>query len=112
MSKKNVDQWLKTTTDYLPPFMRDFHDAKALFKAIDELVTKREGDLVKRPSWIEAHVYTVDVFLWFMARRGYTLQRSRANVQFRDLQADLDALSKERDQHFANLLNQQTTGEQ
>lgn len=74
---------------YLPSFMRDFHDQKELFKTIDDAMIKRPEDMVKRPDWVSAHCYVIDVFLWFMAMRGYTLQRSRKQAEFRDIEADL-----------------------
>jgi hypothetical protein len=83
---------------YLPPIMRDFHDCKRLFKRINEVVDKaRERDkdelgsayTENLPTWVMAHVYTVDFFLWFMARRGYTLQRSRKKLPYVDLEQDL-----------------------
>ena len=71
---------------YLPEFMRDFHDQKDLFKSIhgrlDQAHEKDPKFEVMPESWRDAHVYTVDAFLWFMARHGYTLQRSRRHYSF------------------------------
>ncbi|MNY63704.1 hypothetical protein D3C86_2007050 [compost metagenome] len=41
-------------------------------------------------DWVTGQCYVIDIFLWFMARRGYTLQRSRAKVPFRDLHEDVE----------------------
>ena len=76
-------EWLDTGK-YLPEFMRDFHDQKDLFKTI-HIRVKPEPQI----DWITAQIYTVDVFLHFMARRGYTLQKNRSNVDFRDVEADV-----------------------
>lgn len=89
MSDASTDAWLKSG-EYLPEFMRDFHDQKDLFKALQEVVDRRneaDGQLsyTAEISWVSAHVYTVDVFLWCLARRGYTLQRSRKRVLFDDI---------------------------
>jgi hypothetical protein len=70
--------------------MRDFHDQKELFKALDEIVQRRnerDGNLsyTRDLTWVTAHVYTVDVFLWVLARHGYTLQRSRKRVAFSNI---------------------------
>lgn len=89
-----LDQWLKSGA-HLPDFMRDFHDQKDLFKTIHELVHANEGS--QRITWVDAHIYTVDVFLWFMARRGYTLQRSRAKQDFLDIHQTVAEQTKRRD---------------
>lgn len=102
MKTTNVDEWLKNGL-HLPEVMRDFHDQKAIFKAMHEILVERPGDF-KRPSWIEGHVYVVDMFLWFMARRGYTLQRTRRKGNFRDLTADVKAATTERDMKMAKAL--------
>lgn len=100
-----LDRWLKEQK-YLPSDFRDFHDQKDLFKAIDQIVeTPDRDDHVKRPSWIEAHCYVIDVFLWFMARRGYTLQKSRAKLPFRNLSDDITSQTKARSSGFASILS-------
>lgn len=83
------DSWLRSS-EYLPDFMRDFHDQKDLFKALQEVVDRRndrDGKLsyTAEITWIGAHVYTVDVFLWVLAKHGYTLQRSRKRVAFQNI---------------------------
>lgn len=74
---------------YLPAPIRDFHDQKDLFKAMDEVrersIAKNGGLHMRDLNWSDAHVYTVDVFLWVMAGHGYTLQRSRRRFAFGDL---------------------------
>lgn len=57
----------------MPKFMRDFHDQKELFKAIDETTAPPPDGY--NVSWVQAHVYTTDRFLAFMARHGYRLRR-------------------------------------
>lgn len=78
----SLEKWMQSGK-YLPPFLRDFHDQKDVFKAIHTLVNKNEG--TKRVNWVDGQIYVIDVFLWFMARRGWTLQRSRKDVEFVDL---------------------------
>ena len=80
----SLRQW-RDDQKHLPEFMRDFHDCKDLFKAIDQYIVCEPGHLAGDVSWIEAHCYTIDVFLWFMAEHGYTLQKSRAKQSFSDL---------------------------
>jgi hypothetical protein len=83
---------------YLPEFMRDFHDQKLLFKYLNEVVcnarekaeSTNKMQLEKLPDWVSAQIYTIDFFLWVMARHGYTLQRSRKKISdFEDMEQDL-----------------------
>jgi hypothetical protein len=106
MNLAHLDQWLKSGK-YLPKPLRDFHDQKDVFKAMHEIITERPGDLIKRPTWIEGQCYVIDVFLWFMARRGYTLQRTRKRGDFRDLQTDVEKANADRVQHLDKLIAQQ-----
>lgn len=90
---------LMTDGNYLPEFMRDYHAQKDVFKRIDEIVqARREKNIQNNDTlpdmglvrWIDAQIYVVDFFLWFMARRGYTLQKCRKQgVEFVDLEKDL-----------------------
>lgn len=95
MKQTNIDVWLKSG-EYLPGVLRDFHDQKDIFKAMHEII-QEQRDNIKRPSWIEGHCYVIDVFLWFMAQRGYTLQRTRRREAFRDLAADVQKQNELRD---------------
>jgi hypothetical protein len=79
----DLQQWLESS-EYLPDFMRDFHDQKDIFKSIERLY-RGDNDENYRVSWIDCHVYTIDRFLWYMASRGYTLQKSRKNVMFKPM---------------------------
>lgn len=75
---------------YLPDCMSDFHDAKSLFKLIHSKVKIDPKDqYIGNINWVSGQCYVVDVFLWFMAKRGYTLQRCRKNVSFVDLSSEL-----------------------
>lgn len=80
---------------YLPPPMRDFHDQKSIFKAFHEWAVKSE--IANRITWIDAHIYVIDVFLWYMAKRGYTLQKARVRYDFSDLTEDVDRQNDRRD---------------
>lgn len=96
-----VNAWRKDG-EHLPPFMRDFHDQKNLFKTIHEQAVFD----VNAPSWINAHIYTVDAFLWFMARHGYTLQRSRTRLPFSDINTTLSEAEQARRTREAAMLKQ------
>ncbi len=105
---------LRTAREYvesghhLPRDFRDFHDQKDLFKTIDASIDWQErqsharGD---RVLWTDAHVYVIDIFLWFMAQRGWTLQRSRAHVDFRSYRSDLESRQQEESRAFQDLLS-------
>jgi len=96
--------WMKSG-DYLPEPLRDFHDQKDVFKLIHEVTDTSKNDIAAKVDWVAAQVYVIDVFLWFMARRGYTLQRSRKRLLFRELDADVRAANERRDQHVSALLS-------
>lgn len=83
----DIDEWLKSGK-YLPRFMRDFHDQKDVFKAIHEIISANPS--TKEISWVEAHCYVIDVFLWFMATRGWTLQRTRVKGEFLDIDETIE----------------------
>lgn len=82
-------EWLKSLR-YLPPALRDFHDQKDVFKAMHDIINVQGHEYARSVDWVTGQCYVIDIFLWFMARRGYTLQRSRAKVPFRDLHEDVE----------------------
>lgn len=77
----DIEKWLKSG-EYLPRVMRDFHDQKDLFKAMHDTINVGSHEYAGKVDWVTGQCYVIDVFLWFMARRGYTLQRSRAKQEF------------------------------
>ena len=97
MSK--VQEWLESG-EYLPSFLRDFHDQKDLFKYLDEVrersVKKNGGSYMASLTFSDAQIYTIDIFLWVMARHGYTLQRSRKGLCFSDLDDTIAQSNKSR----------------
>lgn len=103
---RDLRAWLDSA-EYLPEFMRDFHDQKDLFKTIHGLVHAHDG--TKAITWRDAHIYTIDVFLWFMARRGYTLQHSRTKCEFLDIQQTIADFMKARQDEILAAMNQQRT---
>lgn len=97
-------KWLEKG-EYLPPIMRDFHDAKRIFKTIQTTIIAEEKPvIVRRPDFIEAQCYVIDVFLWYMAKHGYTLQKSRAKLEFRDLISDIEQCEQKRCSEFAEFI--------
>ena len=93
-----VQQWLESGK-YLPKFMRDFHDQKDIFWYMDGVrersVERNGGPYMANLRFTDAMIYTIDIFLWVMARHGYTLQRSRKDLPFFDLDETV-SLSKKR----------------
>lgn len=91
-------------SNHLPEFLRDFHDQKDLFKTIWEWW----GDKIEDSTsikWIDAHIFTIDYFLWFMGIHGYKLQKDRTkNVDFRDIQETIDEAMKVKYDNFTNIL--------
>ena len=83
----DMEKWLKSG-EYLPDVLRDFHDQKNTFKAIHHLVQVQGIHGSAPVDWVSGHCYVIDVFLWWMAKRGYTLQRSRKKIDFSDIVDD------------------------
>lgn len=99
-----LQRWLDSGR-YLPDPLRDFHDQKDVFKAMHEIIDVQGHDYAKSVNWRDGQCYVIDIFLWFMARRGYTLQRSRQKLTFRDLDADVADAEERRQMHMTALLN-------
>lgn len=106
---KATEEWLRSG-EYLPDFMRDFHDQKDLFKAIHQMVDVEKHDYAGGVNWVAGQCYTVDIFLWWMAKRGYVLRRARHKRAFNDLQSDVAAARQK--QREASLLNLKAIMEQ
>lgn len=96
-----LKQW-REDQKHLPEFMRDFHNCKSLFRGISEHIICDDDNPANQVNWRQAHCYTIDVFLWFMAKHGFTLQRSRARLEFEDLDALLAQLDAARKQASAD----------
>lgn len=111
MAKPDLGTWLRDQV-FLPAALRDFHKQKTLFKRIGQAVEKRRESLEassidqELPTWIVGHIYVIDYFLWFMAKHGYTLQKTRAHYEFYDLDETLDAYEQERLRVSGDILRQ------
>ena len=119
MKELSAQEYVKSG-QHLPPELRDFHDQKLLFKWL--VWEKLEKARSKNPAesalhaeglnWVNAHVFTVDYFLWFMGMFGYTLQRSRKKgVQFYDLSAAMDAYQRQLTEEFHTAFSAQRAQE-
>lgn len=80
----SLTNWLKSG-EYLPKFLRDFHDQKDHFKTMHTLYRDNEG-AKDQPTWVQGQIYVIDWFLWYMASRGYTLQKTRKKLDFKPLE--------------------------
>lgn len=109
MSREYTTAWLKSG-EYLPDWLRDFHDQKDFFKALDEVAQRsveNGNSEIKDISWRAAHIFTVDIFLWMAARHGYTLQRShkrKRSITFDDLFSFITDAKRRRDAQSARVL--------
>lgn len=101
MSDDSLYAWLKSG-EYMPPEFRDFHDQKDLFKAMHNTIQNANENGNAR----DGHIYVVDTFLWYMARCGYTLQRSRKRVPFKNMEEDIARYEKEMSAHFNKMLTE------
>ena len=85
----NIQDYLKEG-NHLPDFIKDFHDQKDLFKAI-YTQWQEDNEVLKKVSWVDAHVFTIDIFLWWMGLHGYKLQKNRAkNVEFYEAESTIN----------------------
>lgn len=107
MSTENgLAEWLQSG-EYLPGFLRDFHDQKDVFKAMHDTI----GNANENGNARDGHIYVIDTFLWYMGRCGYTLQKSRKNIEFKDMQDDIERSRECRRDAFARVISEQNKGE-
>lgn len=100
-----LKQW-RISGKYLPPFLRDFHDQKDLFKNVHTFVDVKGHEYCKDIDWVAGHCYVIDIFLWYMARKGYTLQRSRQRLEFENVHDDTKARKQEEIEGVKQLIEQ------
>lgn len=100
----DLQSWLKAGA-YLPAPLRDFHDQKDVFKTMHALVDPN-NESIRQVNWIHGHCYVIDIFLWWMAKRGWTLQRSRANLEFASLDADIAAHKERNVEAFKRMMDE------
>lgn len=90
----NIKDFL-SNCKFLPWFLRDFHDQKALFKSVERHMG-RDDEARYGVDWVKANCYTIDKFLRYMAMHGYTLQKSRVHCDFCSLEETLKKDEEER----------------
>jgi hypothetical protein len=104
MTQKDYDELRAWVDSYkhLPPFLRDFHDQKDVFKLVGG---GQSLDPAKEEiSWLEGHCYTIDKFLWVMGMHGYTLQKCRAKKPFPDIHDAIQAKYDKETEAFKQMM--------
>lgn len=99
-----LKNWLQDSK-YLPEFIQDFHDQKDVFRLVHNSCYQENNEYTKDLSWIAAHVYVIDMFLWTMARCGYTLQKSRKKLDFDDIKQEIKDHKHSRTNAFTDMIN-------
>lgn len=99
-----VERWRRAGR-YLPKAFRDFHDQKDLFKTIHMTTAVEKNEYAKDISFVAGQCYVIDIFLWFMARHGYTLQRvRRKGLEFEDLDEKIRVTIERRNAEIARAI--------
>jgi hypothetical protein len=93
-AKINSIEYVKEAK-HLPDFLKDFHDQKEFFHAMYE--QWGEGETLQKINWTDAHIYTIDYFLWWMGLHGYKLQKIRSkDFRFYDPHSSIRDYNKQR----------------
>ncbi len=103
---QKLQDWRKEGK-HLPYFLKDFHDQKDFFKFLHEFCDTQNHEMVKDISWVEGHVYSIDILLWCLARFGYTLQKNKTKVEFDDLDEMIKEFNLRRTDNFAKIISEQ-----
>lgn len=89
--------------NYLPEFLKDFHDQKEVFKTIQQWACKENSFEELPNSEIDNQIYIIDYFLWCMALHGYKLQNIKSKeVKFLDINKIKDNLTQQKPPIFTN----------
>lgn len=99
----NLKMW-RESGNYLPDFLKDFHDQKDFFKMMHETMKIEEHEYAKDINFVAGQCYVIDCFLYKLASYGYTIQKSRANQNFDDLDEAIMKNNEKREAHFMKLI--------
>lgn len=100
---KKLQNW-RDDGKHLPSFLKDFHDQKDLFKFLHEFSRIEDHEMIKDINWMQGHAYTIDIFLFIMARFGWTLQRNRSDQEFESLEDLMNQYTQIRKDKYTQLL--------
>lgn len=109
MIDEEVEKWRKEGK-HLPKFFRDFHDQKALIASMHYYTCKDDIPELKDINLMTGHVYITN-FLWFMARHGYTLQKTRKDLPFEDINESIESYRIQQQEKFFGILKGQNNGQ-
>lgn len=100
---RRIEVWRKEL-NFLPPYLRDFHNQKDLFKVL-HWVWMPHGGIGELINFRSGMTYMMDGFLWTLARHGLVIYRSSARLPFEDLDEKVSALD---DQYTKALMSMLT----
>jgi len=89
---------------HLPPEFRDFHDQKDIFKLIGPM--KDLGTNKDIVNWQDGMCYTIDMFLWIMAKYGFELRKTRRKVVRENLSLAIERRKREEGEAFKKMLEE------
>lgn len=104
---KDYKQFLESK-EYLPDFLKDFHDQKDFFKAMHGLYHNRLQKDLPAFNWIDSQIYTIDFFLWYCGAHGYKLQKTRSKYRFADIKQTISRYKADAVKHLSNLIKHPT----
>ena len=90
---------------YLPTFMRDFHDQKDLFKSVFDWGYQKDSCHKQDISWVDAHLFVIDVFLQYMALHGYVLKKSQTKEPICDIHTTIKTYKDKRTEAFKKMMD-------
>ena len=114
---KTAKEWLATGR-HIPPFLRDFHDQKDIFKWIWRGIAEARQrnpvdgfDYLAGMTWTGAQVFVIDYFLWFMAVHGYTLQPTYPKRGFASWSESIREMKAEDAAAFRKILDERSSAQ-
>jgi hypothetical protein len=99
---QELKDWINSKK-HLPPFLRDFHDQKDVFKTIGGMKALHP---FPEYSWMDVHAISIDKFLWYMAYYGYTLQKTRTKKSFFNIDGAIKARQDKETESFKLMLEE------
>ncbi len=98
--KPALADWLKSG-EYLPEFMRDFHDQKDVFKAMHHIYQKTQTKMATRAMG-KPRLSITSCGIWPDADTPCSAVEKQ--VEFRDMEGDIDKMKKDVYSAFSKLV--------
>lgn len=111
MIAEEVTKWRKDGK-HLPRFLRDPQDQKALIASMHYFTCKADCPELDEITMLIGENYIFNFFLWFMARHGYTLQKTRTDLPFEDIKQNIEEYRKQQQEKFFGVLKGQENGKE